>query len=287
MANYDVRLAADYSFGQLSAGANALDTTLSSAAFAGLRSDLSPTMYLPITLADDSRGVYETVWATGHSAGSQNITVVRGREGSTVQTWPAGSTWRCAPTSRDAITSVASRGALPTDAHIGMHCYIVGESRLVQKGGTGWYPADPPFGHMGITSGFQVVNTGAYATMEAAQELVGGMAFNNASDALVVPIAGAYDLRIKAYATGGIAFAHTGEITINSSTVPAPSAAFAGCRASFWKQEASDYTGLGAVRRRLAANDVLRLWQVQTTNASTWGNDGYQGAWIEALWVAP
>lgn len=139
---YEQRTPLDYRFGQLTATVTSLDTTLTSAAFASLPSDLSAAKYLPITLADDSLGVYEVVWVTGHTAGSTAVTVVRGREGSTPRAWSQGAVWRAAPLARDTLT-VLSRASLPTDAHTGMRVMLADENQVVEKGPDGWMS---PFG---------------------------------------------------------------------------------------------------------------------------------------------
>ena len=142
---YEIRQTLDYRFGQLSAGATALDTTLQSPAFAGLPSDLSTTKYLPIVIADDTAGTYEVVWVTGHAASSTSVTVVRGREGSTARGWSAGATWRHAPTSRDVVSSY-TRATLPADAHLGMRAAVSDEGGQVVERvlGGGWVT---PFGY--------------------------------------------------------------------------------------------------------------------------------------------
>lgn len=143
MANYDIRDPLDYRFGQLSAGVQALDTTLTSPAFASLPSTPSTTRYIPITLADDSLSLFETVWVTGHAAGSQAVTVVRGREGSASRAWGTGTTWRVAPTIRDVIPVYATRANLPGDAHIGSKALIVAESLCLERYAGGWAPSSP------------------------------------------------------------------------------------------------------------------------------------------------
>lgn len=143
MANYDQRAPQDYKFGQLTASVTSLDTTLTSAAFTSLPSDLSTTKFVPITLADDSLGVYETVWATAHSAGSTAVTVIRAREGTTARAWATGAVWRCAPTVRDTLPTL-TRATLPSDAHIGMRAMLSDEGQVVEKVSGGWIS---PFGN--------------------------------------------------------------------------------------------------------------------------------------------
>lgn len=285
MAIYDQRTAADNRFGQLTAGVTSLDTTLTSPDFASLPSDLTTTKYMPITLADDAARVAETVWITGHSAGSSAVTVLRGREGSTARAWATGSAWRMAPTVRDLLPAY-TRATLPGDAHIGMRAFLTDESRTVEKVAAGWRATEPIFGHVGSVDGFQPISggVGAYTVFSAAQELQGGMTFDNASDALVVPIAGLYEIHVKGYATGGSNYMGSAEATVNSTALP-PGTSGLGAITSFYKWDAGDYIAHGYVRRRLAALDKVRLWQ--GSPGSTWGSNGYNGGYLEVLYVGP
>lgn len=286
MANYDQRAVLDYRFGQLSGGVTSLDTTLASTAFVSLPSDLTVTKYMPIVLADDSLGLYEVVWVTAHSGGSQSVTVLRGREGSSARAWAAGTTWRVAPLTRDTV-SVLTRATLPADPHIGMRAFLTDENRLVEKVTGGWKAVEAPFGHVGCVDGFQPITggNGAYMTFSAAQELLGGMTFSNTDDALVVPIAGLYDIHVKCYVSGGSNYGSSGGATINSVALP-PGAAEIGAITAFYKWDGADYVHHGNVRRRLAAGDKIRLWQ-GAPQGSTWGITGYNGAFLEVLYVGP
>lgn len=291
MANYDQRTAVDDKFGQLTAGVTSLDTTLTSPDFASLPSDLTVTKYMPVTLADDSARTYETVWITGHSAGSNAVTVVRGREGSTARAWATGSAWRMAPTVRDLLPGL-TRATLPGDGHLGMRAMLTDEGgRVVIKTEAGWQSVLAPFGHVGCTDGFQAIgaslSNGAYVVFSAAQELVGGMTFSNANDALVVPIAGRYLITGKWYATGGSLYQVIGDVTINNNAIPPAAGNRAGCQTTFWKQDSGDYVGGISVVRRLAAGDNLRLWMALGAAASTYGTTGYNGSYLEALYVGP
>lgn len=285
MANYDQRMALDYKFGQLTAGITSLDTTLTSPDFASLPATLSSTLYVPITLADDAARLFETVWVTGHSAGSSAVTVVRGREGTTARAWATGSAWRCAPTVRDTIATY-TRATLPGDPHLGMRAFLTDEARTVEKIAAGWRAVEPIFGHLGCVDGFQTVagGNGAFMLFSAAQELLGGMTFDNANDALVVPIAGLYEIHVKCYVSGGTNFGASGDATINSTALP-PGSTGAGALTAFYKFDTADYIAHGYSRRRLAALDKVRLWQ--GAPSSTWGTTGYNGAFLEVTYVGP
>lgn len=286
MANYDQRDVQDYRFGQLSSGITALDTTLASTAFAGLPATPTTTRYIPLTIADDSLGLYETVWVTGHSAASQSVTVVRGREGSSSRAWAAGSTWRIAPTIRDVVLWVANRAALPTDGHLGMRVGLADVGQIVEKTASGWMQAGvQPFGHLGRTAGFQAVGTGAYVVFDTAQELIGGMTFDNANDCLTIPVAGLYRITGHCYFTGSLTYTATGDVTINQTANPP--AFTSGARMGTWKQDANDVVAHGSTVRRLAVGDKLRLWTGGNASTSTFGTDGYNGSWLEAEYVGP
>jgi hypothetical protein len=291
LANYDTRRVLDYRFGQLSASVTALDTTVQSAAFASLASDLSAEKYIPIIIADDALGLYEVVWLTAHSASSQSVTVVRGRESSTARAWASGTLWRVAPTIRDVQGTVATRGALPTDAHVGMRVMVEDEDAIVTRVSSGWErTTSRPFGHVGRTAGFQTIaqaTNGAYVQFDTAQELIGGMTLDNATDALVVPIAGQYRITVHGYFTGSTGYMAQAEATINSTATPpafTTGGPTAGARAQAWKETTADLVASGTVTRRLAANDKIRLWHA--TPESTYGGDGYNGAWLEVEYVS-
>lgn len=137
---YEIRRPRDYFFGQLSADATISDVTLTSPTFASLPTDYSTTVYLPLTLSNDTLAVREVVWVTGHTAASNNVTVVRGREGTSALAWGTSSSFRCTPTTRDTV-GYYSRAGLPgtDDAHYGMRALVSDEgSRLVEYSGSGW-----------------------------------------------------------------------------------------------------------------------------------------------------
>jgi hypothetical protein len=112
----------DYSYGTLSVAAAIGDTTLSSAAFAGLPNGLyASTAILPIVLHNPATGVREMVWVTAHTGSSTSVTVLRGKEGTSAVAWPSGTQWIVAPTiARDGLGGyAASVLAAMTDAHVG------------------------------------------------------------------------------------------------------------------------------------------------------------------------
>lgn len=117
-----IRLPKDYLFGTLSNPAAESDTSLSSADFTSLDINYTTQVVLPLVLHNPATHEHEVVWVTNHSAGSQTVTVVRGKEGTDAQPWPGGTQWICAPTvTRDGLLAAsAATVAAITDAHLGM-----------------------------------------------------------------------------------------------------------------------------------------------------------------------
>lgn len=175
------------------------------------------------------------------------------------------------------VASAAVRDAIPSP-NTGM---VV--SRLDRFGsleywtGTAWTPINPlpPFGHMGKTNGFTSGNANP-VPMNAAQVLRGGMTFDDAADALVIPVAGTYELRAKAYFSGGGTGQCTVDLLVNT----------AGCGGAVrWNKTLTDEINNCGVTRVLAAGDKV---SVTTTGPSNiYGADGYNGTWVEARYVGP
>jgi hypothetical protein len=134
---YEQRAPLNYLAGTLSTAAALSDTTISSTTFTTLATTYSTTQYLPLVLHDPSAGVYEIVWVTGHTTSSPNVTVARGREGSTARAWPTGTQIVCAPTVRD-VVGITTRANLPTDAHYGARYLLTDETVVVERVLTGW-----------------------------------------------------------------------------------------------------------------------------------------------------
>lgn len=135
-----IRAMRNYTIGALGTAATISDTTLNSTAFASLPSTYSTTYYLPLTLQNPVTGAYEIVYVTAHVAGSNNVTVIRAREGSSAQAWPQNSAVGCNVTLRDILSHglVASR---PADPHVGMRWVDTDTSREMTWTNTaGWQP---------------------------------------------------------------------------------------------------------------------------------------------------
>lgn len=99
MAN-ERRSRTNFVLGTLTTAVGTTDTTLAGAAFASLPV-IDATSHAAISLIDTTNGVYEIVTVTAHTAAATSVTVLRAQEGSTAQTWAAGSTFVAAPTVRD------------------------------------------------------------------------------------------------------------------------------------------------------------------------------------------
>lgn len=137
---YEQRLHRDYFFGNLLLAAAIADTTLSAAAFSALGTGYSTGAYLPLVLHNPSTGAYEVVWVTGHTAASQTVTVVRGREGTTAQAWPSNTQVIDAACVRD-IVGGYTRALLPTDPHYGLRALVTDENVVVERTLNGWGPS--------------------------------------------------------------------------------------------------------------------------------------------------
>lgn len=143
---------------------------------------------------------------------------------------------------------------------------------------------DPPFGHAGCAAGFQTISAvdGIYVTL-AAQVLKNGMTF--ASNGLVVPKAGLYQITARSYFTGGTVHSATWAATVNSTAIPMAATAETVGTGTLWKQDSLDYQGWATGHRQLNAGDTIRLWMKSTS--STYGTTGYNGSYIEVRYVTP
>lgn len=145
-------------------------------------------------------------------------------------------------------------------------------------------PFDVPFGHAGITSGFvSLVSTNGVYVPLASQLLKNGMTF--AGNGLVVPKSGLYQITARGYFTGGTAYQGAWAPTVNSTALPLAASAETIGTGGMWKQDSADYQGWATGHRQLNAGDTIRLWMQSA--ASTYGNTGYNGSYIEVRYVSP
>lgn len=139
-----------------------------------------------------------------------------------------------------------------------------------------------PFGHMGKTNGFQSLATPAKVVFTQAQILRGGMTFDDAADALVLPVAGLYRLTCRALVSGGVA-ARNRFYLIKNGVVADP---VAGADMTFDKESsAADYAQSCTGTAIFAAGDKIGMYA--SSPAQTWGTSGWNGAFVEAEFVGP
>lgn len=136
-----------------------------------------------------------------------------------------------------------------------------------------------PLGHMGRTAAFQTVSTNTRVAMDSAQLLRGGMTFDTAADALVVPLAGYYYVSIHLYASGPPGYFFRGQVSKNAGL------SYLGPKVSFWKEDSNDYFQSGASLVLLAAGDKLSM--VVNGTGNVWGSNGFDGCFIEAEYRGP
>lgn len=94
------------------------------------------------------------------------------------------------------------------------------------------------------------------------------------SNALIVPKAGRYTLTAKAYVTGGTGYNSFGRLRVDGTQVE---------QAVTWKHNTDDYSYFLTRTMLLSAGAQVTM---SMGNGSTWGTSGYNGSWIEVLWVA-
>lgn len=143
-----------------------------------------------------------------------------------------------------------------------------------------------PYGHMGKTNGFQQLSgSGAIVIMDAAQELRGGMTFDNATDSLVIPVTGRYRAHVRGYFSGTTSGLNVARLFLNGvaadSTVRGGVLDKVGCQAV--KTDSGDiYHGNSAVVP-LTVGDKVALGMY--SGVSAWGTNGYNGSYLEIEYV--
>jgi hypothetical protein len=136
-----------------------------------------------------------------------------------------------------------------------------------------------PLGHMGRTAGFQSVGTDVRVVMSAAQLLRGGMTFDDAADALVLPLTGYYFVSCHLYASGTPERYYSGFVAKNAAI------AYIGPKVAFWKKDEHDYYQSASSLVLLTAGDKLSL--IVTGDGNVYGSTGYDGCFIEAEYRGP
>lgn len=141
-----------------------------------------------------------------------------------------------------------------------------------------------PFGHIGRALGFQ---TGTSETVDniaivAAQKLRGGMTFDIATNALVIPKDGLYMIRIRPYFTGA-----TSNICIVRPLITGGPGEPIEASGLWWSSpKTTGYSDLhDTVEREVPLKAGQKVQLGFLTTLSIWGTNGYNGAWLEAKYI--
>lgn len=139
---------------------------------------------------------------------------------------------------------------------------------------------DIPYGHMGRSQGFFQLGMITPIVMQAAQVLKGGMTFDAASHALVMPKTGRYLVNLRGYFSGAATALNHAGILINGVDVEGPSKKM---MVSSNKVDSADIslksTGI------LTFDKGTKVSMFQSSTVSAWGTTGYNGSNIEIMYV--
>ncbi|RKT33682.1 hypothetical protein DEU34_2286 [Microbacterium sp. AG1240] len=128
------------------------------------------------------------------------------------------------------------------------------------------------FGHAGKTAGFQNMSGGQVATV-ALQDSSGGMTLTD--NGLIMPVTGRYQVNARFYYSGPGGGTVRGDLYVNGASR---------VQGRTYKEALEDATVALSQIMLLAAGDKLQLWS--NYGNSTWGTDGYDGTYVEALRIA-
>jgi hypothetical protein len=135
-----------------------------------------------------------------------------------------------------------------------------------------------PFGHMGKTDGFQTITTLAKNTFSAAQITNQGVTFDNANDALVVPVAGYYRINFQHYTSGGESGTQIAAVYVNTTQI--------GISARYYKMTDLDAQASGGGVYLLAEDDKVSLHSEHTgSTVASWGTSGWNGTYLEVEYL--
>lgn len=141
--------------------------------------------------------------------------------------------------------------------------------------GTAWFGARTPFGHAGITGGFL---GGSQNPVNIASVVIrGGVTFDSVNKALVAPVTGWYDVRVKAYFSGGQTGLAMVQALVNGGGGKGPAI-------QWTKTQVDEFQGSSAIIL-LNANDKISL--MSTGPSSIYGSDGYNGTWVQIEYKWP
>lgn len=138
-----------------------------------------------------------------------------------------------------------------------------------------------PYGHAGRTGGFQALSGLQTVQMDMAENLKGGVTFDNAADCLVVGVAGYYTAMAQGYFSGTVA---GGDIALMQKIRASNGSVKQLCRGSVPPISSDTCVNLVKVEW-FDVGDKLRL-DCQTGGQQVWGTDGTNGCWIELAWYS-
>jgi hypothetical protein len=155
--------------------------------------------------------------------------------------------------------------------------------------GTGKRSDTPPFAHMGATDLGQTINSLSpkKVTYGAAQILKGGFTFDNANDALVVPVTGWYEVVIKGYMYSVSSTAGDGTLWAEAYV----NSVLTGIKIGLFFEGGGDCYDLSAVATGLVKINAgekvqMYMWSDPSANLVTFGSNGWDGTYVEVRWYA-
>ncbi len=164
---------------------------------------------------------------------------------------------------------------------------------LIATQANGWYPRNPGamFAHKGRTGGAQTnaaANTEYEVALDNSQILRGGITDKSPSR-LAVPVGGYYRATVRGYWTGlGVVVNAQFVYPRINGLAPNPNPAETAYAAVYGRPAGVDARGTGMGLFLLAANDDVSLWWGATSaGVAIWGNNGYNGTFLELEYFAP
>ena len=145
-----------------------------------------------------------------------------------------------------------------------------------------------PYAHVGKTDGFQSISASAAQKVifPTPQELHGGFAFDSTTSSLIVPRTGRYRAHMKAvFSGGGQQGLNAWGAFVNGQPVPASMPTLNKLHGSMSKLDSNDIAGHSTGIVNLTAGDKVGMYA--QSNATIWGNSGYNGAHLELEWIGP
>ena len=173
----------------------------------------------------------------------------------------------------DAVATARAAAGFPVTDARPLFCWDQSQNALIVKGSSGWRGGIKPFGHAGKTNGFTAGGAVLNPVVLTSQILRGGMTFEGSPNySLVVPLTGYYRVTARGYFSGGQAAHGVSALAYINGTASTAAAAR-------WTKTQVDEYQMASCVMSLNAGDKVRL--VTDSASSTWGSDGFNGAWIE------